>query len=102
MADDFQTTRDLFQQDDAERFFKQCAGKRYRPSNGTEGEMFKDMFCYDCARCNAGDPDKDPCDIEMRTFFLEVDDADYPQEWQYGPNGQPICTAFEEAANHVR
>lgn len=89
-------TRDLFLTEDAERFFKKSAGKKYRPSNGSEGEMFKERFCYDCTKCNAGDPDKDPCDIEVRTFFLDLRDPGYPSEWQYGPNGQPVCTAFEE------
>lgn len=93
-------TRDLFRTEDAERFFKKSAGKKYRPSNGSEGEMFKERFCYSCTKCNARDPERmNPCHIEVRTFFLDISDPDYPAEWQYGPNGQPFCAAFEERSN---
>lgn len=65
------------------------AGEKYRPSNGTEGEMFMERWCYDCKKDENHD-----CPILGSTFFLDVEDPGYPTEWQYGPDGQPKCTAF--------
>lgn len=58
----------------------------YCPSNGTEGEMFAEDFCYRCAW-------QDDCDIPLRTMFLDVTDPNYPAEWIVTPDG-PTCTAF--------
>ena len=69
---------------------KQDAGQKYRPSNGTEGEMFHAVYCDECRFW------KDPCMIAADVFFYDIDDEDYPVEWQYGPDGQPTCTGFAE------
>ena len=71
------------------------SGKPYRPSNGTEGEMFEKEFCHRCTRWNGDDPNE--CDISMRAFFCDVADARYPIEWTHDSEGQPMCTAFENA-----
>ena len=66
--------------------------EKYRPANGTEGEMFMEDFCYQCTR---DDLEKDLlCPIIARTMALDVDDEGYPDEWQY-IDGQPVCTAFD-------
>jgi len=64
---------------------------KYRPSNGTEGEFFMEQFCY---RCTKYEWDKG-CDIQLRTMFFDVEDDEYPQEWQYDETGKPTCTDFE-------
>ena len=70
--------------------------KKYQPSNSTEGDIFRSKFCYQCLR------DKDwrerevnPCQIQCKTALLNAGDEDYPQEWTYDTDGNPICTAFE-------
>ena len=66
----------------------------YRPSNGTEGEIFMEGFCYRCTK----EPD---CEILSNTLALDIDDRDYPKEWRRrtDSNGWPgtaECTAFEK------
>jgi hypothetical protein len=65
------------------------AGQKWRPSNGTEGEMFISAQCDGCKRWNGGD-----CKILMKTMFFDPDEEDYPSEWCYADDGQPTCTAF--------
>lgn len=73
------------------------AGQKYQPSNGTEGWCFIEAWCADCAREAAFRADPalgEGCAILATTMALRVDDEDYPAEWQFGPDGQPRCTAF--------
>lgn len=63
--------------------------EKYRPSNGTEGSCFIEAWCFKCER----DKDED-CPIVAATFTYDVDDPEYPEEWQYADKGRPICTAF--------
>jgi hypothetical protein len=80
------------------------AGEKYRPSNGTEGQIFIESFCAKCARDKSlreGEPieecdDDEVCDIVSRTMAFKIEEEDYPSEWQYGKNGQPCCTPFVE------
>lgn len=70
--------------------------KRYRPSNGTEGEIFQGDWCSRCERdrpSREGDP-SEGCSILVKVYALPIDDPAYPEEWTYGPDGQPLCTAF--------
>ncbi|WP_417216540.1 hypothetical protein [Alcanivorax sp.] len=67
------------------------SGEKWRPSNGTEGEMFIASQCDGCKRWNGGD-----CKILLKTMFFDVEDEDYPPEWCYGDDGQPKCAAFRE------
>lgn len=64
------------------------AGKKYQPSNGTEGDYFISMYCMRCTE------DGDNCEILGKTFAFKVEDPEYPPEWQYGADGHPTCTAF--------
>lgn len=71
--------------------------KPYRPSNGTDGEIFHSRFCH---RCKHEGPDGAACDIAMRAFFFGLADPEYPKEWVIEEN-DPLdttakCTAFEE------
>jgi hypothetical protein len=85
--------RDLFTAEDAERR-KYRAGKPYRPSNGTEGEMFMERYCYHC-RKDEHETGGDSCEILCNAFVFDLADPEYPPEWQYTDRGQPTCTAFE-------
>ena len=77
--------------------------EKYLPSNGTEGEFFFDDWCRKCARDRSmrdGDPvedcdDDELCDIIARAFRGEVD------EWIYGPDDEPMCTAFVPAGEPI-
>lgn len=85
------------------------AGEKYRPSNGTEGECFFESWCRHCQRDKAMREganldecdDTERCDIIANTFAYDVDDAEYPTEWQYGKDGQPCCTAFIPAGDQI-
>jgi len=65
------------------------AGKKWRPSNGTEGDLFQQSYCEGCTKDVNGD-----CPIIAATMAFDVDDASYPSEWRYGEDGQPMCSAF--------
>jgi hypothetical protein len=78
----------LFTDDLAARLRKR-AGEVYCPSNGTEGELFMQEWCYICEHYQG-------CAILPLTMLHDPGSKDYPREWQYGSDGQPKCTAFEE------
>ncbi len=67
---------------------------KYRPANGTEGDMFRAQFCDRCWH------DRDEsCEIFARTLVHYVDDPEYPEEWQENRVHEdyveePHCTAF--------
>lgn len=84
-------------------------GQKYQPSNGTEGEIFFENWCRQCARDKAmsSGEDFDECDdnevcgIIALTFSHNVNDPEYPSEWQYDKQGQPCCTAFVEVGKTI-
>lgn len=88
--------------DDFAEMLKHRAGEKYQPSNGTEGEFFFSAWCRHCQRDKAmrDGVDYDECDdneiclIPAATMAFNVEDEEYPKEWQYGKDGQPCCTAF--------
>ncbi len=63
----------------------------YRPSNGTEGDMFMAAWCE---RCALADYDGDGCMIQFRTLMHGIGDPEYPAEWNLTSAGIPQCTAF--------
>ncbi|MGJ8619594.1 MAG: hypothetical protein ACSHWN_04625 [Methylophilaceae bacterium] len=64
---------------------------KYRPSNGTEGDIF---YAGWCARCINDNPqDFDLCPILGNTMCYDLDDDEYPNEWVW-EDSRPICTAF--------
>lgn len=81
----------------------------YRPSNGSEGECFRDEFCDQCehdrlyretdgnAPLNADGTNG--CSIIARTMAYEVTDPLYPVEWRRRADATEYpdaeCTAFE-------
>lgn len=70
--------------------------RKYRPSNGTEGEGFIEHYCRNCIHgkyehtCDTND---NPCDILTRSLVCSIDDKDYPEEWVYNEQGRPTCKA---------
>lgn len=81
---------------------KASAGQKYQPSNGTEGEFFFSAWCAHCARDKSMSDGKDidaceddeTCEIIGATMCFNVEDQEYPKEWVYGLDGQPMCSAF--------
>ena len=55
----------------------------FRPSNGVEGQFFMEDNCFGCKRY-------DGCEILAASFANPV------EEWVYGTDGFPTCTALEE------
>lgn len=67
--------------------------KPYRPSNGTEGEMFMERFCD---RCAIDGEHPQGCEILAASFAFDPRDERYPKEWVRGADGWGTCTAFNE------
>ena len=68
------------------------AGKPFRPSNGTQGEIFESDFCDRCKRDRG-------CGIRMAALMHDETESEYPKEWVYNEHGQPTCTAFENTGS---
>lgn len=78
--------------------YPQCAGKKFRPSNGTEGEIFMDAFCYRCIHEKWSHTQNDndaKCGILSATMIYDYKDEKYPSEWTFAENGYPVCTAWK-------
>lgn len=69
----------------------------YRPSNGTEGEIFMGAWCANCA--HDSDDTEFGCMVQLRALAYSITDPEYPCEWQYNANGNPQCTAFTRAGS---
>jgi len=74
--------------------WKRKDGSPYRPSNGTEGEIFMAYFCDQCIHDNY--PDEPLCEIIANTTVFDVDEPNYPKEWIF-KNGRPLCTKFKKS-----
>lgn len=72
--------------------YKSRAGRKYRPSNGTEGDMFMREFCE---QCKHDDGEDKLCEIIALSMSYDVEHDEYPVEWQYGKDGQPLCVKYE-------
>lgn len=84
----------------------------YRPSNGTEGEIFISYFCCRCERDKSlrDDPEEGiGCHILANSFAYSINDPNYPKEWvrdedaditMIGGNGAR-CTAFVEEGKDI-
>ncbi|MCJ2089898.1 hypothetical protein MKK88_28495 [Methylobacterium sp. E-005] len=81
--------RKIYPSDGAARFYASAAGRPYRPSSGTEGEIFEAAWCDGCSI-------RGICRIPGKAMACDVRDAAYPTAWVYGDDGQPRCTAFRD------
>ncbi len=73
--------------------------EKYRPSNGSEGCGFTQHFCEHCVHEKWSHTQRDgdkQCDIMNRSFLHDIDDPEYPVEWQYDENDRPTCTAWKK------
>ena len=68
---------------------KKRADQPWRPSNGTEGDIFISNVCRACKR------NEQECDIIGLSMAYNKDDPEYPDEWVYGDDGQPQCKSFD-------
>jgi len=70
----------------------------YRPSNGSEGCYFAELFCDQCAhekQTHTGDDNDRACEIIMLSMCFDQNDPEYPKEWIYDNDGHPTCTKFK-------
>lgn len=75
----------------------------YRPSNGTEGEIFMHNWCERCTRdaAHRRNADAPGCKIIAYMMAFDIDDPEYPKQivrtagvpWG---EGNPRCTSFRE------
>ena len=50
-------------------------------------------FCDQCKHeCNEKGT---PCPVIGMSMAFDVDEEGYPEEWQYGEDGEPKCTKFD-------
>ena len=75
---------------------RELAFKPFRPSNGSEGEMFFAAFCMKCAKDDMGKDEETgkQCRIIGDSMAYDIDDDKYPTEWTHNEKGAPVCTAF--------
>lgn len=80
---------------------KNKATRSYRPANGTEADIFDDLWCSRCQHDAAfrADATAAACDILTRALFRSIDEWDYPPQWieddvPYDQGTRPRCTAF--------
>lgn len=74
-------------------------GRRYMPSNGTEGEAFIAHWCGDCARDKAMSQgiEVDECDDDEQCEILGASFRGEAQEWRRLGNGHLTCLAYVPA-----
>jgi len=71
--------------------------KPYCPSNGTEGYLFMERFCWKCVKDEGQD-----CPILLASWIFDVTEDGYPSEWvmdmdeviEFAPPRTAQCTAF--------
>lgn len=70
--------------------------RKYRPSNGTEGECFVDTYCMNCFHCDPNPEGKKQCQILMRSLLYNTNEPGYPEEWIYDDKDEPTCTNYKK------
>lgn len=71
-------------------------GRKYRPSNGTEGDCFIEKYCMNCLHCDPNPDGDKQCMILCNTMEYDIDDEEYPSEWTYDEDNNPICTKWQK------
>lgn len=76
---------------------KEAAGQPYRPSNGTEGDIFQSYFCDKCRKWPINPDAKTQCGIFLKMLIKNVGEKGYPKQIRYAPDGSgPECTSFRQ------
>ncbi|HEA19977.1 MAG TPA: hypothetical protein ENH87_03565 [Pricia antarctica] len=65
---------------------------KYQPSNGDEGIWFTEKFCMRCKFCDPDPLGERQCEILGNSMAYSVSDPEYPEEWIYDKDENPICT----------
>lgn len=73
--------------------------ERFRPSNGTHGDVFMCEFCFQCIKWPHNPDAKKQCNIALRALAHDIEDEAYPDQWCY-QDGKPTCTAFKSREEH--
>lgn len=84
----------------------------YRPSNGTEGDVFMSVFCSRCERDKdfTDDPEEGiSCPIVANAFAYSIIDPEYPKEWVRDEDSEcgliggcgARCTAFIQRGDEI-
>lgn len=66
---------------------RSMAGKVYRPANGTDGMLFEESWCRNCTFA-------DQCELPLLAQLNDVWESEYPHQWRYDADGNPMCAAF--------
>jgi len=73
------------------------ASKPYRPSNGTEGMGFVEVWCDRCIKMSIDPNAKKQCSFFLRSQI----DYDHNGKW-FEIDGVPTCTAFKSRTEYNR
>lgn len=61
--------------------------KKYRPSNGSEGDWFMHEHCYQCIHEHPNPDCKPKCDLMTASMCYGIEEEGYPKEWtRFGPD----------------
>jgi len=64
------------------------AGQPFKPVSPTEESLMNAIYCKICTK-------KKFCKIKHLSKAFDIDSKEYPEQWQYGFSGQPVCTEFD-------
>jgi len=73
--------------------------RKYQPSNGTEGMIFTEQYCEQCLHekwMHTQNDDDLKCEILSDSMVYDINDKEYPSEWQYNEKDEPICTKWQK------
>lgn len=79
--------------DDHAEELKKHAGEKWRPANGYEGDRFYSHFCSNCKKDDR--ENENYCPLILLTMNYNVEDEEYPAQWQIWKNGLPVCTDYD-------
>ena len=88
---------------DLAKLYVEDAGRQYTPSNGTEGSIFLESWCGECARDRSmrDGVDIDECEDNERCDIIAASFRGEAKEWVIGADGQPRCTQYVSAGEPV-
>ncbi len=76
--------------------------KLYQPCNGTEGDWFISKWCGTCVKEAVSENAQQQCDIVFLSMSYSIGDAEYPKQWVYSDNDEPMCTAYKNRDEYNR
>ena len=70
--------------------------RKYQPSNGCEGMWFTETYCMNCLHCDPDPRGEKQCDILCASMAFQTKDPEYPKEWIYNEQDEPVCTKWQK------